>query len=200
MCGGALALADMKASSATWLQVINYAATSSRIPGFWQLADQYIAAYLTLSNAGRVCTGTDVNSGVSVVDQVMLSAYSFFTGSKTCSVSKTLANSLISWASVLDTFNNGGYTFPPHCGSEGYSLPTSGALVASATGGTSPYTYSWNPTAGTTNVAIVQQSQAGIQFTVTVKDSKNCTATATGTVQPCTQSKRTLFSTKSNKN
>jgi len=53
-----------------------------------------------------------------------------------------------------------------------------GSVSAAATGGTSAYTYSWNNTATTATVSGV----GGGTYTVTVTDAKNCSQTATVTV------------------
>ncbi|MBI1804777.1 MAG: T9SS type A sorting domain-containing protein [Ignavibacteria bacterium] len=55
---------------------------------------------------------------------------------------------------------------------------TSGTLTATVTGGTSPYTYSWNTGATTQSITT---STAGT-YTVTVTDSKGATATSSGTL------------------
>ncbi|RYD52741.1 MAG: T9SS type B sorting domain-containing protein [Sphingobacteriales bacterium] len=57
---------------------------------------------------------------------------------------------------------------------------TNGAAVASVTGGTAPYTYSWNTTPAQTT-ATANNLPSGT-YTVTVTDTKNCTATATAVV------------------
>ncbi|RED23350.1 gliding motility-associated-like protein [Flavobacterium cutihirudinis] len=51
-----------------------------------------------------------------------------------------------------------------------------GSATVSVTGGTSPYTYSWSPSGGTG--ATASNLLAGT-YTVTVKDTNNCTTTAT---------------------
>ena len=56
-----------------------------------------------------------------------------------------------------------------------------------ATGGTSPYTYSINPTTGTTNIGaghwlVTMSSTAGQSFTVTATDANGTTANATAVV------------------
>ena len=54
-----------------------------------------------------------------------------------------------------------------------------GSATASASGGTSPYLYSWAPSGG--NAAIANNLIAG-NYTVTVTDAKGCTQTATITI------------------
>lgn len=56
---------------------------------------------------------------------------------------------------------------------------SNGTLSATATGGTSPYSYLWNPSGGTASVAS-NLSQG--TYTVTVTDNNGCTATSTGFV------------------
>jgi len=54
-----------------------------------------------------------------------------------------------------------------------------GAVSISASGGTPPYTYTWLP--GNQTTSVINGVQAGT-YTVTVKDSKNCTAQGTYTI------------------
>lgn len=62
---------------------------------------------------------------------------------------------------------------PADCGQ------TNGSATATATGGTTPYTYAWSPSGGTN--ATASQLGAG-NYTVTVTDFKGCTQTATSVV------------------
>ena len=55
---------------------------------------------------------------------------------------------------------------------------SNGGLMASATGGTAPYTYSWNNAATT---AAVTGIAAGT-YSVTITDINNCTSTSSATV------------------
>ncbi len=54
-----------------------------------------------------------------------------------------------------------------------------GSTSATASGGTAPYSYSWSPSGGTASSA---SGLAAATYTVTVTDSKGCTATASTTV------------------
>ena len=56
-----------------------------------------------------------------------------------------------------------------------------GTITANPVGGTGVYTYSWNPTAQTTQTATGIVGGASI-YTVTLTDSVGCTATATGVI------------------
>lgn len=56
---------------------------------------------------------------------------------------------------------------------------STGSITATATGGTSPYTYSWTSTNGqTASTQNITNASAGT-YTVTVTDANNCTSTAT---------------------
>ncbi|MBC7885313.1 MAG: gliding motility-associated C-terminal domain-containing protein [Saprospiraceae bacterium] len=99
----------------------------------------------------------------------------------------------------------GTYTFELSCGGviectntatitqpTAISIPTTGVVtnglcgqkgsinISATSGGTPPYTYNWTPNLG--NTANPTNLDSG-QYTVTVSDSKNCTATASYTVQ-----------------
>ena len=54
-----------------------------------------------------------------------------------------------------------------------------GTAIAGVTGGTSPYTYAWTPSGGTSDTAT--NLSAGI-YTITVTDGAGCVATATVTI------------------
>lgn len=56
---------------------------------------------------------------------------------------------------------------------------TDGSAEATATGGTSPYTYSWSPSGGNSNS--INNLSAG-EYTVTVTDANGCQATSTVTI------------------
>jgi gliding motility-associated-like protein len=56
---------------------------------------------------------------------------------------------------------------------------SNGTATASVTGGTSPYTYSWSPSGGT---AATASGLAAGTYTVTVTDSKGCTALSSVTI------------------
>ncbi len=56
---------------------------------------------------------------------------------------------------------------------------STGSATVTASGGTSPYTYSWSPSGGTS--ATASNLTAGT-YTVTVTDAKGCTTTATATI------------------
>lgn len=67
-----------------------------------------------------------------------------------------------------------------------------GSITVTPTGGTGPYTYLWQP--GNQTTATIGSLTAGA-YSVTVKDSKSCTATATYTVTQPTPVNVTLSST-----
>lgn len=56
---------------------------------------------------------------------------------------------------------------------------STGSAQVSASGGTSPYSYSWSPSGGTNPIAGVLSAGT---YTVTVTDANNCTSTSTVTV------------------
>lgn len=68
---------------------------------------------------------------------------------------------------------------------------SNGTVVASVTGGTTPYTYTWSPAGGTLATATGLASGG---YTVTVKDNHNCQTTATTTIaQPTALTATTAF-------
>jgi gliding motility-associated-like protein len=54
-----------------------------------------------------------------------------------------------------------------------------GSITVTAAGGTSPYTYTWNPSVSVTNTA---SALAAGTYTISVKDAHNCTSVVTSTV------------------
>jgi len=58
---------------------------------------------------------------------------------------------------------------------------TTGTVVIGATGGTVPYTYTWNPLVSSTNYAT---GIAAGSYTVTIKDANECTSSVTTDVTP----------------
>lgn len=89
------------------------------------------------------------------------------TSSTGCTVSKTIT---IGQPTVLTVSRN---VFPITC--NGFN---NGAITTTPSGGTSPYTYAWNNGAFT-------QNRTGLApgiYTVTVTDSRGCTASASGTI------------------
>ncbi len=70
---------------------------------------------------------------------------------------------------------------------------STGSATASATGGTSPYTYAWSPSGGTNATAT---GLAAGNYTVTVTDANGCSATQTVTInQPASALSATTSST-----
>jgi gliding motility-associated-like protein len=98
-------------------------------------------------------------------------------GAGNYTVTVTDANNCTATASVSVT-NTSGLTATATVTQNEDCGQHNGAITSSASGGTSPYTYSWSNGAGTQNISSVGAGN----YTVTVTDANNCTATATASV------------------
>jgi gliding motility-associated-like protein len=96
------------------------------------------------------------------------------TGKKSCSKTGTvtITQPTILSSSVTSPTYNGGYNIACNGSS-------TGAATVNASGGTSPYTFSWSPSGGT--AATASGLSAGT-YTVTITDSHGCTRTSTITL------------------
>lgn len=103
-----------------------------------------------------------VNSGLTAGTYTVTS-----TSSTGCTVSKTIT---LGQPTVLTVSRN---VFPITC--NGFN---NGAITTTPSGGTSPYTFLWNSGAFTQN----RTGLAPGTYTVTVTDSRGCTASASGTI------------------
>jgi hypothetical protein len=93
-------------SGQTWLEVFNTPVSNS--PGYYQLADQFMAALLNQANGASVPSG--VQGILNQADAWLVNnGPSACTGKGSCGTQKT-------WAAILDEYNNGLYPGGPvHC-------------------------------------------------------------------------------------
>jgi hypothetical protein len=94
-------------SGQSWIVVLNTSVNTA--PGYYQLADQYIAAVLNIAN------GAFEPSGIA---DIITQSEAFFNNNTPSACSSSSACGLQkTWAAILNDYNNGTYTGgPPHCG------------------------------------------------------------------------------------
>ncbi|MES2285245.1 MAG: hypothetical protein V4547_06110 [Bacteroidota bacterium] len=158
----------------------NITGPSSINPG--QLSVNYFIASVNGASAYTWAysgTGLTIASGTGTTSIVVNFACSATAGNLTVTANSTCGASTASSLALTVT--------PLLAASAGGNLTGPGAIGGSptATGGTSPYTYAWNPTSGlssSTAANITATACTTTTYTVTVTDSRNCTATSNVTV------------------
>lgn len=119
------------------------------------------------SGTGANASG-EFNAGQSTITWTVTDVH----GNQTTASAAVTVNALIT-ASIADVYAMNPAVDAKNTLYLGYG-PTSLTIPASGTGGTAPYTYSWNTGAATSSTSV---SAAGT-YVVTVTDGKGCTATA----------------------
>jgi len=110
---------------------------------------------------------TDTNSGLSAGTYTVT-----LTDINSCSLT---ASTTITQSAAIPAITIAKHTDVSTC----YGSQTGSALANAATGGTSPYTYNWTPSGGT---SISAPNLSGGTYTITVTDNNGCTATAGVTI------------------
>ncbi|GAB4453976.1 MAG: hypothetical protein OHK0036_17290 [Bacteroidia bacterium] len=145
----------------------------------------------TVQNA--LCNGGTGSASVSASGGTAPYTYTWMPGSLTGSVQSNLSPSTIYTITAKD--NNGCTGTVTLSISQPSPMTTTfttqnatctasnGNCTVTVSGGTAPYSYTWNPTGGNSNIA--NNLSAGI-YSVIIKDANNCTITATTSISAST--------------
>jgi len=149
---------------------------------------------LTLATSTHSSTCGNNNGDANVVVGGGSTPYSFQWNDPSTQATATASSLLAGSYTVYVTDNNGCIDSTTaniiDLGSPSVSIPTTtdvscagasdGSATSVATGGTTPYTYSWNTTPVQTSVTAINLE--GLTYSVTVTDFNGCTASATATI------------------
>ena len=146
---------------------------------------------LTMSNTGEKCNG-NINGTATVSASGGTPGYNYV-WAPGGSTKTTISNLSVGCYTVTVTDANGCTATASTCITQPLPLTAvissttsscgkcDGSAVVTASGGTSPYTYNWNPTGQTTDTA---KGLCVGTYTVTVTDANGCSATAKVTIVP----------------